>query len=180
MKLSYNKIVYHILLISMGLGQYSSPHRFSLKSASDGEISFFQDGFNSNVVAEIKLMSDSLTWFGTGRGLSMHDGQSSYTYQSTNDSIVDVFSNPSSITNVLPTGGVSAIATANDTLLVAFAGDDNDTPIGLGLAFTPNARDWYVYELCPSCIDKPLPVPNQVRESLISLISATTLLLNPF
>ena len=59
----------------------------------------------------------------------MHDGQSSYTYQSTNDSIVDIFSNPSSITNVLPAGGVSAIATANDTLLVAFAGDDNDTPI---------------------------------------------------
>ena len=76
----------------------------------------------------------------------MHDGQSSYTYQSTNDSIVDIFSNPSSITNVLPTGGVSAIATANDTLLVAFAGDDNDTPIGLGLAFTPNARDWYETE----------------------------------
>ena len=89
----------------MGLGQYSSPHKFSLKSASDGEISFFQDGFNSNIVAEIKLMSDSVTWFGTGRGLSMHDGQSSYTYQSTNDSIVDVFSNPSSTTNVLPIGG---------------------------------------------------------------------------
>lgn len=146
MKLSYNKIVYHILLFSIGLGQYSSPHRFNLKSASDGEISFFQDGFNSNVVAEIKLMSDSLTWFGTGRGLSIHDGQSSYTYQSTNDSIVDIFSNPSSITNVLPTGGVSAIATANDTLLVAFAGDDNDTPIGLGLAFAPKARDWYETE----------------------------------
>ena len=94
MKLSYNKIVYHILLFSIGLGQYSSPYRFSLKSASDGEISFFQNGFNSNVVAEIKLMSDSLTWFGTGRGLSMHDGQSSYTYQSTNDSIVDVFIDP--------------------------------------------------------------------------------------
>ena len=146
MKLSYNKIVYHILFFSIGLGQYSSPHRFSLKSASDGEISFFQDGFNSNVVAEIKLMSDSLTWFGTGRGLSMYDGQSSYTYQSTNDSIVDIFSNPSSTTNVLPAGGVSAIATSNDTLLVAFAGDDNDTPIGLGLAFTPKAKDWYETE----------------------------------
>ena len=132
MKLSYNKIVYHILLFSIVLSQSSSPHRFSIKSASDGEISFFQDGFNSNVVAEIKLMSDSLTWFGTGRGLSMHDGQSSYTYMSTNDSIVDIFSNPSSVTSVLPTGGVSAIATTNDTLLVAFAGDDNDTPIGLG------------------------------------------------
>ena len=134
MKLLYNKIILYALLFSIGLGQYSGPHRFSLKSASDGEISFFQDGFNSNVVAEIKLMSDSLTWFGTGRGLSMYDGKSSYTYQSTSDSIVDIFSNPSSVTNVLPKGGVSAIATTNDTLLVAFAGDDNDTPIGFGLA----------------------------------------------
>ena len=115
MKSSYSNIIYLLLLFSLVFSQYSSPQRFSLKSSSDGETSFFQEGFNSNVVAEIKLMSDSLTWFGTGRGLSMHDGQSSYTYQSTNDSIVDVFSNPSSITNVLPTGGVSAIATANDT-----------------------------------------------------------------
>ena len=85
MKLSYNKIVYHILLFSLGLSQYSSPYRFSLKSASGGEISFFQDGFNSNVVAEIKLMSDSLTWFGTGRGLSMHDGCLLYTSPSPRD-----------------------------------------------------------------------------------------------
>ena len=80
------------------------------------------------------ILSDSLTWFGTGRGLSLHDGENAFTYQSTTDSIVDIFSNPSSTTKVLPNGGVSAITTANDTLLVAFAGDDNDTPIGLGLA----------------------------------------------
>jgi hypothetical protein len=124
-------------------GQFTSPNRFSLKSAGDGEISYFDDGFASNVVAEIRLMGDSLTWFGTGLGLSMHDGNSAYTYQSTTDSIVDIFSNPSAITNVLPYGGVSAIASTNDSLVVAFAGDDNDTPMGLGLAIAPDAVSWY-------------------------------------
>ena len=114
-----------------------------MRSTSDGEISFFSEGLNSNVVAEIKLMGDSLTWFGTGRGLSMYDGQNAFTYQSTNDSIVDVFSNPSSTTNILPSGGVSAIAISNDTLLVAFAGDDNNTPLGLGFALATNANSWY-------------------------------------
>jgi hypothetical protein len=31
----------------------------------------------------------------------------------------------------------------------------------------------------PSCKERPLPVPNQVSESLINFISATTLLLKP-
>ena len=143
MKSLFNKILFYILISAFGFSQHSSPYRFSLKPGNDGEITYFNDGFNSNVVAEIKLMSDSLTWFGTGRGLSLHDGENAFTYQSTTDSIVDVFSNPSSTTKILPNGGVSAIATSNDTLLVAFAGDDNDTPIGLGLAFTSEARSWY-------------------------------------
>ena len=143
MKSLSNKILFYILISAFGFCQQSSPYRFSLKPGNDGEITYFNDGFNSNVVAEIKLMSDSLTWFGTGRGLSLHDGKNAFTYQSTTDSIVDIFSNPSSTTKVLPNGGVSAIAASNDTLLVALAGDDNDTPIGLGLAFTSEARSWY-------------------------------------
>ena len=73
----------------------------------------------------------------------MHDGNSAFTYQSTTDSIVDIFSNPSAVTNALPYGGVSAIASKYDSLVVAFAGDDNDTPMGLGLAITPEASSWY-------------------------------------
>ena len=143
MKLLYNKTLFITLFFSLTYAQYLSPQRFQMRSTSDGEISFFDEGFNSNVVAEIKLMGDSLTWFGTGRGLSMSDGHNVFTYQSTNDSIVDIFSNPSSITSILPSGGVSAIAIANDTLLVAFAGDDNNTPLGLGLALAFNANSWY-------------------------------------
>ena len=146
MKLSYNRLIIYTLLSALGFSQNPSPYRYSLKSTTDGETSFFEDGFNSNVVAEIKLMSDSLTWFGTGRGLSLYDGKSAFTYQSTTDSIVDIFTNPSSVTSVLPSGGVSAIATSNDTLLVAFAGDDNNTPLGLGLAIASKAGSWYETE----------------------------------
>jgi len=143
MKLLFNNILLSLICLAFINGQPISPQRFSLKSTGDGEVSYFDDGFTSNVVAEIRLMSDSLTWFGTGRGLSMHDGRSVYTYQSTADSIVDIFTNPSAVTNILPLGGVSAIAAANDSLVVAFAGDDNDTPMGLGLAFASDARSWY-------------------------------------
>jgi len=143
MKLLFNNIFLHLVLLAIIYGQVASPTRFSLKSTGDGEVSYFADGFASNVVAEIRLMGDSLTWFGTGRGLSMHDGNSAFTYQSTSDSIVDVLSNPSAVSNALPYGGVSAIATANDSLVVAFAGDDNDTPIGLGLAIASDAGSWY-------------------------------------
>ena len=143
MKLLFNNILLSLICLAFINGQPISPQRFSLKSTGGGEVSYFDDGFISNVVAEIRLMGDSLTWFGTGRGLSMHDGRSVYTYQSTADSIVDIFTNPSAVTNILPLGGVSAIATANDSLVVAFAGDDNDTPMGLGLAFASDARSWY-------------------------------------
>jgi hypothetical protein len=81
-----------------------------------------------------------------GRGLSLYNGKSAFTYQSTTDSIVDIFTNPSSVTSVLPSGGVSAIAASNDTLLVAFAGDDNNTPLGLGLAIASKAGSWYETE----------------------------------
>ena len=132
-----------MIILSQLIGQVSSPERFSLKITGEGEVSYFEKGFSSNVVAEIRLMEDSLTWFGTGRGLSMHDGRSSYTYLSTSDSIIDIFTNPSATTASLPYGGVSAIASSSDTLLVAFAGEENDTPTGLGLALATNATSWY-------------------------------------
>ena len=71
MKLLFNNIFLHLVSLAIIYGQVASPTRFSLKSTGDGEVSYFDDGFASNVVAEIRLMGDSLTWFGTGRGLSL-------------------------------------------------------------------------------------------------------------
>ena len=53
------------------------------------------------------------------------------------------------------------------------------TPGFVNISTIESVVDWYVNVLLPSYNDNPLPVPNQVKESLISLISATTLLLNP-
>ena len=143
MKLSFNKLIVILCLAAWLSGQSGTPYRFALRSADGGEISYFEDGFSSNVVAEIRTMGDSLTWFGTGRGLSMHDGHFVYTYQTTFDSLVSVIDNPSANTYKLPIGGVSAIATGGDTMAIALAGDDGDTPMGMGLALTTSAESWY-------------------------------------
>ena len=143
MKFLYNSIIIFFYLSVCLKGQPFAPNVFSLRSAGDGEVSFFEDGFKSNFVAEIQLMKDSLTWFGTGQGLSMYDGLSTYTYQATLDSITDVFTNPTSTTNILPYGGVSAIAVSDDSLVVALAGDYNGTPTGIGLALAADANSWY-------------------------------------
>ena len=143
MKLSLNKLIASLYLVSWLFGQSATPNRFALKSTDGGEISYFDDGFTSNVVAEIRTMGDSLTWFGTGRGLSLHDGHFVYTYQTTSDSLVSVIDDPSEKTYKLPLGGVSAIAVRGDTMVIALAGEDSDTPTGLGLALTMDAESWY-------------------------------------
>ena len=81
MKLSLNRSIAILCLGVWLFGQSAIPQRFALKLMDGGEISYFEEGFSSNVVAEIRTMGDSLTWFGTGRGLSLHDGHFVYTYQ---------------------------------------------------------------------------------------------------
>ena len=53
------------------VAQFHTPTRFSLKSTAVD--SFFQSGLSSNIVAEVRLLGDSLTWLGTGQGLAFHD-----------------------------------------------------------------------------------------------------------
>ena len=48
MKLLFNRIILHLASLVFIYGQFSSPSRFSLKSAGDGEVSYFEDGFASN------------------------------------------------------------------------------------------------------------------------------------
>tara|TARA_Y100001970_G_scaffold177804_1_gene216632 strand:- start:6485 stop:8155 length:1671 start_codon:yes stop_codon:yes gene_type:complete len=112
----------------------SIPGRYFLNEVFND--SLVDEGLSSNVVAEIRLLGDSLTWFGTGRGLAVHDGTRVFTYKSSSDSLADgeeiVF---------LPNGGIPAIAVYGDTMVVAFSGDDGDIQMGLGLAVTFSAQD---------------------------------------
>ena len=64
MKLLFNNIFLHLASLAIIYGQVASPTRFSLKSVGDGEVSYFDDGFASNVVAEIRLMGlTNMVWY---------------------------------------------------------------------------------------------------------------------
>ena len=105
----------------------NSPARYALTNND----SLFEKSLTTNIVAEIKTMGDSMTWFGTGRGLALHDGQSVFMHKTTSDSINNLDS-----TLFLPAGGVPAIGVLGDSMVVAFSGDDGNIQVGLGLALS--------------------------------------------
>ena len=114
--------------------QLETPTRFSMKSALQD--TFLSEGLLSNIVAEIRLMGDSLTWFGTGQGLALHDGHRVYAYQASADSLDD-----GQYTNLVPQGGIPAIAVMGDTLAVSYSGDNGTIQVGYGLTLTYAAQD---------------------------------------
>ena len=134
MRSLYSRIFTLLILgISSISAQLSTPDRFALRlAAQDTSLS---KGLLSNIVAEIRLVGDSLTWFGTGRGLAMHDGKSVYSYRTTLDSLAD-----GQVTNMLPLGGIPAVAVMNDTMAVAYSGDNGSIQVGYGLTLTYNAQ----------------------------------------
>ncbi|MGY8764663.1 MAG: hypothetical protein ACKVLE_08015, partial [Fidelibacterota bacterium] len=114
--------------------QSGTPSRFSLKTAL--EDTFLIEGLTSNVVAEIRTMGDSLTWFGTGQSLALHDGHRIYAHQITSELLDD-----GQFTNLVPQGGIPAIAVMGDTMAVAYSGDDGSIQVGYGLTLTYSAED---------------------------------------
>ena len=122
-----------ILGISSTSAQLSTPGRFALRLATQD--TSLSEGLLSNIVAEIKPVGDSLTWFGTGRGLAMHDGKSVYSHRTTLDSLAN-----GQITKMLPPGGIPAVAVMNDTMAVAYSGDNGSIQVGYGLTLTYNAQ----------------------------------------
>ncbi len=105
------------------------PRTFLARSEADTTV----EGFQSNVIVEIRTQGDSVVWFGTGRGLSVMKDS------------VNVISFPSSATvsdgqtgKALPEGGVSAVGVAGkDTVLTAVATTIDDETAGGGLACRP-------------------------------------------
>ena len=134
MRSLYSRIFTLLVLgISSTSAQLSTPDRFALRlAAQDTSLS---EGLLSNIVAEIRIVGDSLTWFGTGRGLAMHDGKSVYSHRTTLDSLAD-----GQVTKMLPLGGIPAVAVMNDTMAVAYSGDNGSIQVGYGLTLTYNAQ----------------------------------------
>ena len=84
---SHKLLLIICFLINTYLKSQTVPSRFFLNTELND--SLVQQGLSSNVVAEIRLLGDSLTWFGTGRGLAFHDGTRVLTYKTSLDSILD-------------------------------------------------------------------------------------------
>ncbi len=134
MRFLFSKILILFLMAVPLLSQTISPNRFSLKTTIAD--TFLTEGLTSNVVAEIMTMGDSLTWFGTGLGLALHDGHRIYAYQTAADSLDD-----GQFTNLVPQGGIPAIAVMGDTMAVAYSGDNGEIQVGFGLTLTYDAED---------------------------------------
>ena len=133
MRLSYNSIYSLLILTSLLSAQSNTPDRFALRTVVQD--TFLSQGLLSNIVAEIRLMGDSLTWFGTGQGLALHDGHHVYSHRTTLDSMAN-----EAITQFVPFGGIPAIAVMNDTMAVAYSGDNGSIQVGYGLTLTYNAQ----------------------------------------
>jgi len=133
MKLSFSKTILFFLSTTILSGQIQSPMRFNLTLDED---TLKSAGLKSNIIAEIKLMGDSLTWLGTGQGLALHNGKQLFSFLSTQDSLAD-----QEAIGLLPAGGIPAIAVKGDTLAVSFSGDNGSIQVGKGLALSYSAQD---------------------------------------
>ena len=121
-----------ILFVATLFGQNLSPNRFSLNTIGENAALF--EGLTSNIVAEIRLMGDSLTWLGTGQGLALHDGHKVYSHQTVSELLVD-----GNETKFVPEGGIPAISVSGDTIAVSFSGDNGTIQVGYGLAISKAA-----------------------------------------
>ena len=133
MRSLYNNKLFIIIFLSQLYAQVYSPERFSLRPAVQD--TFLSQGLISNIVAEVKLMGDSLTWFGTGQGLALFDGNKTYHHHSTPDTLTD-----GQITKLVPSGGIPAVTIMGDIMAVAYSGDNGTIQVGYGLTLTYNAQ----------------------------------------
>ena len=133
----YSKVLF-LILVNFLSGQISYPSEFLLNPYDLD--STYNKGLKSNIVAEIRKMGDSLTWFGTGQGLSLHNNTTNKTYSHKTMLSSDTLVNQQT-TDLLPYGGIPAIAVQGDTMAVSFSGDNGDIQVGYGLAVTFNGQD---------------------------------------
>lgn len=91
-------------------------------------------GLKSNMISDIVPQEDSLVWLGTGSGLAvLRDINNIYTITTKADATAG------QLTNMVPAGGVVALAVHQKTLFAAFAKSGEDITIGNGLVYSTDA-----------------------------------------
>lgn len=134
-----------IVLIAMLPGADLIPRSFSLKKYLDTTSASFPDstysGLSSNSIAVIRLQNDTLIWLGTGQGLSWLNNRllDINTYYSSNN-LVD-----NTATDLVPAGGVSALAIDGERIAAAVAGQKSGVTAGMGIVITDSSRNNWLY-----------------------------------
>ncbi len=133
-------IIINSVIFTILTAQLVVPGHYKLAATSSPPDSTFL-GLYSNVISDIRLQGDSTIWLGTGQGVSrLHvDSTQVYTYY-TSSGLVN-----NTATDLLPTGGTSALAISGDKIALAAAGKENDISIGRGLALTDSSRNDWLY-----------------------------------
>ena len=153
-----------IFLVNIHLlpAQKLVPADFSYRSMIVENTDSTVNNMRSNVVTEIILPTVSTVWLGTGLGVSVI--RDSLTVDTLPDTTVEVEFPSHAYTNGLPQGGISAMAVTGQgrKMFIAVAGsDENDIPVGKGVAFTENATDpdidWKYYNQPIDTEDSVLP-----------------------
>ncbi len=142
MKTNLPKLI-SILLAGMAFlsAQNLAPAKFLLKE-TETAVTTGSAGLRSNAISEVRLQGSRAVWLGTGRGLAVV--RDSVTVESLDTLML------SDGSQIILNMGISAIAAAGDTLMVASATDDGNIPVGGGLYYTAAVSDslivWTYYQ----------------------------------
>ncbi|MBC8399898.1 MAG: hypothetical protein H8E14_00260, partial [Candidatus Marinimicrobia bacterium] len=131
-----------IMICALLPGQVTLPVVYKLETWSGPPDSTYS-GLSSNSISDIRLQNDTLIWLGTGQGLSRlnNDSLDIFTYYSS-DELVD-----NTATDLMPAGGVSAVAVDGRRVAAAVAGRLSGVAAGMGIVITDSSRsDWLYFE----------------------------------
>ncbi len=135
-------VVLAIIIFASLPGQVGLPVVYKMGSILNQPDSTYS-GLSSNSISDIRLQNDTLIWLGTGQGLSWlnNDSLDIFTYYSS-DNLSDGVS-----TDLLPTGGVSALAIDGERVAAAMAGQKSGVSAGMGIVINNSSRnDWLYFE----------------------------------
>ena len=130
------------IFINLCFGQNMLPGLFKLNRSTFDSTAYI--GLKSNMISDMVPQADTLLWLATGSGLSLLRDTTSLVTISSKAEV------SSSLTDMTPTGGVTALAVSNKTMFAAFAKSGDNITIGNGLIYstdaTGNSINWSYFD----------------------------------
>ena len=136
------KLIIIFLFINLSFGQNLLPGLFKINRSAFDSTAY--KGLKSNMISDLVPQADTLLWLGTGSGLALLRDTTSIVTISSKAEV------SASLTDVTPTGGVTALAVSNKTIFAAFAKSGDNITIGNGLIYSTDATgksiDWSYFD----------------------------------